>query len=74
MYILYFHDFYRLSSRIIPRQSIPGHLSIFLIYTLTAEEFSETSPFMYLSNHVFRSQYFQKYLSYEAHFFKIFKT
>ena len=26
------------------------------INTLTAEAFSETTPFMYLSNHVFRSQ------------------
>ena len=35
---------------------------------LTAEGFSETRPFMHLSNHVFWSQQFQKYLSYETHF------
>ena len=35
----------------------------------TAEEFSETRPFMHLSKHVFRSQWLQKYLSYEAFLF-----
>ena len=37
---------------------------------LTAQWFSETEPFMHLSNHVFRSHQFQKYLSYEVHFLK----
>ena len=35
----------------------------------TAEGFSETRPFMHLSNRDFWSQQLQKYLSYEAHFF-----
>ena len=34
---------------------------------LTAEGSSETVPFPQSSNHVFRSQEFSKYLSYEAH-------
>ena len=33
------------------------------------EGFSETRPFIHLSKHVFHSQLFQKYLSYEAFFF-----
>ena len=47
-----------------------------LINTLTVEEFSETGLSMYLSSKskgvkesILRSQSFQKYLSYEAHFF-----
>ena len=38
--------------------------------TFTPKGFSETRPFMHLSKHVFRSQQLQKYLRYEAHFFK----
>ena len=34
---------------------------------LTIEGCSETGPFRHLSNHVFRSIYFRKYISYEAH-------
>ena len=35
----------------------------------TAKGLSETSPFMYLSKHVFQSQELQNYISYEAFFF-----
>ena len=35
----------------------------------TMEGFSEIRPFIHLSKHVFHSQLFQKYLSYEAYFF-----
>ena len=38
--------------------------------TLTAEGFLGTVLFMQLSNHVFRNQWLQKYLCYEAHFKK----
>ena len=36
---------------------------------LTAEGFSEARPFMRFGSYVFRSQLFQKYLSYEVTFF-----
>ena len=43
------------------------HLGV--VNALTAGGFSETGPFMHLSNHVCRSHLFQKYLSYEARLF-----
>ena len=40
-----------------------------VIHTLTVEGFPEAGPLMHLSNLVFRSQEFEKFSSYEAHFF-----
>ena len=40
-----------------------------IINTLTTKEYLEERFFMHLSNHVFLSQIFQKYLSYGAHVF-----
>ena len=37
------------------------------INTFIAEGFSESKLFIHLSKHAFRSQYLQKYLSYEVH-------
>ena len=39
------------------------------VNTLTAEGGFKTGPFWHLSSHVFQSQRFLKYLSYEAQFF-----
>ena len=39
------------------------------VSTLTAEGGFKTGPFRHLSSHVFQSQRFLKYLSYEAQFF-----
>ena len=48
-----------------------------LVKRFTDEVFSETGPFMHLSNHVFLSQEFQKSSSYKGHFslqmFKVYR-
>ena len=38
--------------------------------TLAAEGCSETGPLRLLSSHLFRSQYFWKYISYDTNLFK----
>ena len=49
-----------------------AEFSAVIVNTFTAKEFSEIGPFMHLSNHVFQSQEFHKFLGYEAHLFFLF--
>ena len=43
-----------------------------VVNTFTAKAFSERNPIMHFNKHIFRSQHFQKYLIYQAHFFFFF--
>ena len=53
-----------------PTYRLPSQFTSHPLNKFTTEGFSGKRPFMHLCKHVFQSQYLQKYLSYEAHFFQ----